>query len=478
MTPAHPPQRTTSARLDATHDDTSLLRPVVGWVECHDCGLAQALPHAPDGQTIRCCRCHSKLGTTRADPLGTATACTVASLCLYLVALAFPLMTLDLRGRIHTVDILTGPANLLGTGSVLAIVGGIVLFASVLMPGVIIGANLMLFWGARQQPVARIVPHLLRLQQKFRPWSMVEVYMLGIFVAWSKLISLAHVELDPAIFALAAIMVLMIASDAAFDSRAVWNRIGMERGTFGRALEEPPQDEARIIACHGCELVLACDSGDDGGGAPPALEGARCPRCHTSLLRRKPDSLRRTTMFLLGATILYLPANVLPVLTFTKLGHGQPSTILAGVEELYEGGMLPLALLVFFASITVPCLKVVSLAGMVWMTHRRSSVLLLDRTRLFRIVDFIGRWSMIDVFMISILVALVRFGFLANVVADPGCVAFALVVVLTIFAANSFDPRLMWDAAEAHDHAPSGARLPSVQPPARPSQPSGLPKPA
>ena len=454
--PAHVPSP--PSERDPPAVGASLLRPVVGWTECHDCGLVQVMPDAPPGDTIRCCRCHSKLRTTRADPLGAATACTVASLCLYVVALAFPLMTLDLRGRVHTVDILTGPANLLGSASVLSIVGAVVLFASVLMPGVIIGANLMLFWGARQEPVARIVPHLLRLQQKFRPWSMVEVYMLGIFVAWSKLISLAHVELDPAIFALAAIMVLMIASDAAFDSRAVWDRIGMERGTFGAALHEPPHDEARVICCHGCELVLACDDGAD--GLPPGLEGERCPRCHTSLLRRKPDSLRRTTMLLIGSAILYLPANVLPVLTFTRLGQGEPSTILAGVEELYEGGMLPLALLVFFASITVPCLKVVSLAAMVWMTHRRSSSLLLDRTRLFRIVDFIGRWSMIDVFMISILVALVRFGFLANVEADPGCVAFALVVVLTIFAANSFDPRLMWDAAEAPAHAPAAGAPP------------------
>ena len=234
-------------------------------------------------------------------------------------------------------------------------------------------------------------------------------------------------------------------------------------------LEAPPADGTRVIACHGCELVLACD---DAG--PNVLEGDRCPRCHTSLLRRKPDSLRRTAVYLIGAAILYLPANVLPVLTLTRLGQGQPSTILAGVEELYNGGMLPLALLVFFASITVPCLKVVSLAAMIWMTHRGSSSLLLDRTRLFRIVDFIGRWSMIDVFMISILVALVRFGFLANVVADPGCVAFALVVILTIFAANSFDPRLMWDAAEA------GATARDAPPPVpQPSgEPPGLPEPA
>ncbi len=448
----------TEHRAVATH--AARLRPVVGWIECHDCGLAQRLPDAPPGQTIRCCRCHSKLRTTRADPLGMATACTIASLCLYLVALSFPLMTLDLSGRTHTVEVLTGPLDLLGSGDVLVVTGAVVLVATVLMPGLIIGGNLMLFWGARHRPVAAIVPHLLRLQQKCRPWSMVEVYMLGIFVAWSKLISLAHVELEPAIFALAAIMVLMIAADAAFDARPVWDAIGIEEGLCGEALEEPPQDEARVIACHGCELVLACD--DPGTEAVAGqTEGRRCPRCGTSLLRRKPDSLRRTAAFLFAAAVLYVPANVLPVLTLTRLGQGEPSTIIAGVEELYASGMLPLALLVFFASITVPCLKVASLAAMVVMTRRRSSALLLDRTRLFRAVDFIGRWSMIDVFMISILVAIVRFGFLANVRAEPGSVAFALVVILTIFAANSFDPRLMWDAARA---VPSSPGEPAADP--------------
>ena len=427
------------------------------FVECHDCGLMQVLPEAPPGHTVRCCRCAGWLGTTRRDPLATATACTIAALCLYVVALSFPLMTLDLRGRVHTVDILTGPANLIGTDSLLVTVGALVLFATVLMPGLVIILNLMLFIGARRSPPTAIVPHLLRLQQKLRPWSMIEVYMLGVFVAWSKLISLAHVELDAAIFALAAVMILMLAADSAFDPRHVWGRIGIERGRAAGPVKALPADGGRLIACHGCELVLVAAEGG-------SCEHRNCPRCGTPLAHRKPDSLRRTGAFLAAAFVLYIPANVLPVLTFQKLGQGQPSTIIAGVEELYASGMLPLALLVFFASITVPCLKVISLATMVVMTARGSARGLVDRTRLFRAVDFIGRWSMIDVFMISILVAIVRFGFLASVSAEPGIVAFAAVVVLTIFAANSFDPRLMWDAA--------GSRAPARLVPDRANPPA------
>ena len=145
--------------------------------------------------------------------------------------------------------------------------------------------------------------------------------------------------------------------------------------------------------------------------------------------------------------MLYIPANTYPVLTVVRLGAGQPSTILGGVRELVEAGMWPLAALVFFASVAVPVLKLVGLAILLITTHLGSGHSLNDRTVLYRIVDAVGRWSMIDIFMESILVALVQFGTLASVYPGPGAIAFAAVVILTMLASRSFDPRLMWDAA-------------------------------
>ena len=421
------------------------MRVVPGLCECSDCGLFQIMPESRPGETVRCARCSGWLRRPRQDPTSLALSFNVTSLVLYGVVLGMPLMTLDLLGRLHTVNILTGPVALWNAPGALAAVGLVVLLASVLMPGVVIALNLAVLAGARRTPSPRYLPRLLRMQQSLRPWSMVEVYMLGIFVAYTKLVDLAHVDLGPSIFALAAIMVLMIGADGAFDAAAVWDKVEAEQhGERGLALVPPGEalgQTGRLIACHGCELVLqAVGRGD-------TLDGAHCPRCDAALHRREPNSLNRTIAYLLAAAILYVPANVLPVLTLTKFGRGEPSTIVAGVEELYASNMLPLALLVFFASICVPCLKVVGLTVMVVMTRFGSAKGMTDRTRLFRVIDFIGRWSMIDVFMISILVAIVHFGFLANVDADPGIVAFAAVVVLTIFAAEAFDPRLMWDAA-------------------------------
>jgi len=148
-----------------------------------------------------------------------------------------------------------------------------------------------------------------------------------------------------------------------------------------------------------------------------------------------------------ASTVLYVPANVLPVLAFVEFGSGEPHTIIGGARELLNAGMWPLALLVFLASIGVPCLKLVSLVLLLVTTQAGSSWQLRQRTILYRLVSAIGRWSMIDIFMASVLIALVQFGSVVTIDPGLGAVAFAGVVILTMFAAESFDPRLMWDAA-------------------------------
>ncbi len=197
----------------------------------------------------------------------------------------------------------------------------------------------------------------------------------------------------------------------------------------------PPPDTAHRwrIGCDTCRLVSR--------SAP----GMRCPRCGFRLHERKPHSIGRTWAYLLAASCLYIPANLYPVLTVVQLGSGHPSTILGGVRELLNIGMWPLAALVFFASIAVPLLKLIGLSTLLVSTQLRSTAWLQDRRILYRIVDAIGRWSMIDIFMGSILVALVQFGKVASIYPGAGAVAFAAVVILTMLASHSFDPRQMWD---------------------------------
>jgi len=165
---------------------------------------------------------------------------------------------------------------------------------------------------------------------------------------------------------------------------------------------------------------------------------------------RKRNSVQITWSLLITAIIAYLPANLYPVMTVTSLGKSQSDTIMSGVIYLLLHGDWPLALIVFVASVLVPLLKIVSLVYLLLSVQRRSPLRKSQRTRLYRVVELVGRWSMVDIFVVSLLASLVQVGALATIEPGVGAIAFTTVVILTMFAAMSFDPRLIWDHEEAH----------------------------
>lgn len=197
---------------------------------------------------------------------------------------------------------------------------------------------------------------------------------------------------------------------------------------------DPATAAARGLArCHACGLVS------------PAAPG-ECPRCHAALHPRKPNPQARTVALSVAALILYFPANLLPVLRVESSVKGsQQSTILSGVIQFWEEGDVPVALIIFTASVLIPILKLLALAALCWgaRTGRHPR----NMTRLYRVTEFIGRWSMVDVFVVAILVGVVQLGGVMTINAGAGVVAFAATVVLTMLAAEAFDPRLIWDRA-------------------------------
>jgi paraquat-inducible protein A len=189
-----------------------------------------------------------------------------------------------------------------------------------------------------------------------------------------------------------------------------------------------------LIRCHDCgRLVKLAD------------KNQRCPRCNCALHARIPHSLQRTTAFLLSGYALYIPANIFPIMMVTQWGKNQLHTIIGGIIALIDSHMLPIAILVLVASILVPLLKLLGITLLLFCVHYRWQVDARLWTRMYRIIAFVGRWSMLDIFMISILVTLVNFGGVAQIIAGSAATAFAAVVVLTMLAARCFDPRLLWD---------------------------------
>jgi paraquat-inducible protein A len=397
--------------------------------ECPDCGLFQRLPPLPRGSVARCPRCAAVLRRRRVDPVGRSLALAVTGMLLFALALTLPFMDVEVGGQIRSTTLLTAPAELEQQGAwelsiaVLVTTLGAPLGRLLALSYVLLGLNL------RQPP--RHLYAVFRWVEWLSPWSMIEVFLLGVFVAYTRLIHIAHVDVGGAVVALGALMLATAAADGALDHEAVWEGLEHRGVVAGRAAAGPPGPR---FGCDSCGLVSHAT--------------LACPRCGAAVRPRKPGSVVRTWALMLTAVILYLPANVLPVLTVVYFGRGAPSTILGGVGELADAGMWPLALLVLFASVAVPLLKLVGLTLLLVTTQRRSRWRLRERTRIYRIVDSVGRWSMIDVFMVSILTALVRMGSLASVFPGSGAIAFCAVVILTMLAAHSFDPRLMWDAAE------------------------------
>lgn len=199
-------------------------------------------------------------------------------------------------------------------------------------------------------------------------------------------------------------------------------------------MSEPPYAaELGLQLCHDCGNT--CRRSDD-----------ECPRCWSALHPRKPNSMGRSWAFLMGALIFYIPANLLPVMYTDMFGNGSESTILSGVIEFWRGGSWDIALLIFIASVGVPCIKFLVLGVLLVTVQRRSRWAMQERARLFRFIETIGYWSMLDVLVVALVSALVQFRALSTIEPRLGILFFGLVVVLTMMASMSFDPRLIWDA--------------------------------
>jgi paraquat-inducible protein A len=282
-----------------------------------------------------------------------------------------------------------------------------------------------------------VLAGLFRHIRSLAPWGMMDVFLLGILVAVVKMAEMATMVPGKALFAFVILIFVLAAAQAALDPSLVWSRIPVT--------VPAPRPGELVLACAVCDLLVPAGAATTGSRRPGR---PTCPRCGARLHGRKPRSLQRTWALVLAACLLYVPANLYPIMAVTSLGQTQADTILSGVLYLLNHGMWPLAAVVFIASILVPLLKLAILIFLLVSVQVRSRWRRPDRTRLYRITEAVGRWSMVDIYVVTILVALVHLGNLANIEAQVGAVYFAAVVVITLFAAMSFDPRLIWDTAE------------------------------
>lgn len=414
-------------------------------VACHECDLLQRETALPARGTARCRRCGAELYRSHPESLDRALAFTLAAMVLFAVANAFPIVGLSVQGDLVQTTLLGAVRTLYRDG--MWPIASLVLVTTFIMPLLRMAATAYLVLPLRLRRIPRRPDLAFRALELAAPWGMTEVLIIGMLVALVKLAHIAAVVPGVALWAFGAVMLLLAAAAAAFDPRDLWERIGAISPGWGAGRDvttAPAGTAARagLFVCHSCGLLSR--------PAPHAHEG-RCPQCHAHLHFRKPASITRTWAFLIAAMVLYVPANALPMMDTSSLFGAQSDTIMSGVAYLWTSGSWLLAAVVFIASVVVPMLKIIALVFLVASAQLRSTSLLGKRTRIYRLVELVGRWSMLDIYVVTMLVALVQFSALATIKAGPAAIAFGAVVVLTMFAAMSFDPRLMWDAVEK-DH--------------------------
>lgn len=431
-------------------------------IGCHDCGCLYQWHALAVRERARCGRCQLELYRWHASgptmQTDTMVALTLAAVLVFIIAQCFPIVTLQLAGMTSGVTLLQAVGVLWGQG--MGVIATMVLLCAIVFPGLELGALLYVALGLRRRIRVPGFNLVLRIVQGARHWAMTEVLMIGILITVIKMTSLARVLPHPGLFAFGALTILC-ALVMRYEPRALWALAdrqvpqpdGARHGQHGRhehhhQHQHQAQGATEMVACDTCGLVNRLH-----GHAPDtskARTDSHCCRCSAALHRRIPNSIGWTWAMLAAAALLYIPANLLPVMYTQSVGGTEGDTIMSGVLLFWNTGSKALAIIIFVASVVVPVSKLVALAWLNGSAHLRSRAAPLARTRAYRVVEFIGRWSMLDIFVVTLTVALVRFDVVASITAGPGAIAFGCVVILTMVASAQFDPRLIWDPIDSH----------------------------
>lgn len=410
---------------------------------CPGCDLLFFIEPPGSGRYLACSRCGSMLARTVPDSINRVLALSSAGLLLYLPAVTLPLLTLSTLGFKERSNVIHTAVQLFANNYYFVSV--MVLATAVVFPVLKLFLPFMVALGLKLGKRPPLYRHFLRQLKHLDEWGMIEVYLIGILITLIKTGDLAQIEYNLGFFCFFGLVLLSMATIVSLDYDLFWSRLYQPseaaRQTLPQHLPEAPQTALSlgIIRCRDCGLLLGPDD--------PARrrENPSCPRCGAVTHPRKPGSIGKTWALVLTSLILFIPANTLPIMRVDFLGIPEHSTILDGIIYFFRDGSIGIGLIILTASILVPLFKIVGLGINLITTMTARDRFLRQKTRMFRFIQFIGRWSMLDIFVIALLTVMVDFGFLTSIHTAPAATYFCLVVVCTMAAAIVFDPRVMWD---------------------------------
>ncbi len=372
------------------HGDNRTLR-------CHECNFVVKVPLLAHKQKALCPRCGYLL--TRKNLFAVERIVAFASsalICLFL-ALGFSFLGFKANGREQSISIVEGLEVLVEQDYLFLAVIQLLCIAAI--PAAILMGLLYLTVPALLQRTPPGAKHVIKGVYALLPWSMAEIFLIGVMVSLIKISSLAEISIGLGFYAFIGFTVFMVLTFLNMDKQQLL-------GMFEAHSKPKPIDRSL--------------------------------------------SIQTTLALLFTSVLLYIPANVLPIMTTRFLGNDEPSTILQGVVLLWQSGSYPVATIIFIASVLVPVAKLIILFWLTFSVSKETKIKQTERIFWYRITEFIGRWSMVDVFVVAILVSLIQLGNTMSIYPGPAALAFCAVVVLTMLAAMTFDTRLIW-TEDGHD---------------------------
>lgn len=399
---------------------------------CEECDWVNPLPGLFPGQKAKCRCCGHTLVSWPEKIADRLLAYGLSGILMLIMTFSFTFLGFSTHGTGRHTSLPQTVTTLISYDYL--ILGAILFVALFVIP---LFYLLILMYLAAGLRMHRLLPgsiFLSRWYPALQPWLMADVFLVGVLVSMVKLRSMIDIHLGLSFWALCGYALLVDKTVSLMDRRWLWRQIG-GLAPAPEGLRDAPARVQGVSGCHYCGAIV------DG-------EHGLCRRCRNKVHTRNPASLKRTLALLSAAAVMYVPANIFPIMSTVSMGKEHPSTLLGGVVELWRMGSYPVAIIIFSASVMIPLIKIVTLLWLCKECRSPGRVPVLIKMRVYRVMELIGRWSMIDVFVVATLVGLVRMGNLMSVVPGPAAVSFAAVVVLTMLAAMAFDPRLLWDSAQ------------------------------
>lgn len=441
MTPPvseHHPDDSPGEQLETPLRTSESQRRSLSLVGCDFCGqICQRIDLSSPGETATCSRCDGTLYRYSSLAPSHWLALLITALVIFALANVSNLATLRVQGIYNTSSFSQALVLSASDGS-----WGVFLMVGLTAFFLPLTQMLLWLWALTFLSFKRMPPGfawITRVLARVRPWSMVPVFFLACIVSMVKLEAMVDLQLDAGLWCFGALTAFMTLLGRLSPAR-LWT-MAEHQGVDTLELtpeQEPNVQSRRNACCEVCGLVQRLPGGE-----------GHCARCHVRLHVRKPGHTAWVWPLLFTAVALYFPANMLPIMNISSaVGDGGGHTILGGVVELWEDGSWDIALIVFIASVVVPLTKLFIITFLAWTRAERDENQLRHRTRLYQFVEFIGQWSMLDVFVVVLLSSLANFQALLRISVGPAAVSFGLVVVFSMFAAMNLDPRVAWDEAQ------------------------------